>query len=517
MPRMPELHALHALHALSVALARTDDMRSALQRVLGKLSEDMGYSIASITILNRRTGEIFMNDAFGLSPESVAKGRYRLGEGVVGRVIATGEAVVIPRIAGEQNFLDRTESRRDVDTNDISYVSVPIIAGKETIGALSVDLPLPEEQGTLQNTVMFLAVVASVIAQAVQLHQSSHEENLLLMERNRLLEERLRDRFHASNMIGNAKAMREVYMMVEKVAPTHATVLILGESGVGKELVAEAIHYASNRADKPFIACNIAALPESIIESELFGHEKGAFTGAAVSRAGRFETAGDGSIFLDEIGELSMQAQVKLLRVLQNGAFERVGSSKTLRNQARVIAATNKDLSQLIAEGRFREDLYYRLNVVSITVPPLRERKTDIPVLVDHFIEKYAELNGIQVNRISTPAIDMIMSYHWPGNVRELENCIERAVILSEDGVIHGYHLPPTLQVPSPGGSAALRGSMPTRLDAIEREMIVDALKGSGGNMGVAAKLLGISERVLGLRMRKHDLSFQQFRRSGGS
>ncbi len=211
-----------------------------------------------------------------------------------------------------------------------------------------------------------------------------------------------------------------------------------------------------------------------------------------------------------------MQAQVKLLRVLQSGGFERVGSSKTLQNRARVIAATNKDLSKLIAEGRFREDLYYRLNVVSITVPPLRERKTDIPVLIDHFIEKYAALNGLQVQRISTPAIDMIMSYHWPGNVRELENCIERAVILSEEGVIHGYHLPPTLQVPSPSSGTACVGSLPQRLDAVEREMIIDALKGADGNMGVAAKQLGISERVLGLRMRKYALSFQQFRRSGG-
>jgi len=502
MLRMSEPQALHALHALSVSLVRTDDMRAALRNGLIRLAEDMGYSIASITILNRRTGEIFMHDAFGLSAESVAKGRYRMGEGVVGRVIATGEAVVIPRIAGEQSFLDRTESRRDVDT--------------KTIGALSVDLPLPEKPDILQTTVMFLAVVAAVIAQGVRLHQSSHEENLMLMERNRLLEERLRDRHHASNMIGNAKAMREVYMMVEKVASTNATVLILGESGVGKELVAEAIHYASNRADRPFIACNIAALPESIIESELFGHEKGAFTGATVSRAGRFETAGDGTIFLDEIGELSMQAQVKLLRVLQNGNFERVGSSKTLNNRARVIAATNKELPKLIVEARFREDLYYRLNVVSITVPPLRERKTDIPVLIDHFIEKYSDLNGVQVHRISTPAIDMIMSYHWPGNVRELENCIERAVILSEEGVIHGYHLPPTLQVPSSSSGGVYLGSMPDRLDAIEREIIVDALKSADGNMGVAAKYLGISERVLGLRMRKYALSFQQFRRSGG-
>lgn len=517
MARMWEPQALHALHALSRSLVYTEDVRAALRNGLIRLAEDMGYSIASITILNRRTGEIFMNDAFGLSAESVAKGRYRLGEGVVGRVIATGEAVVVPRIAGEEAFLDRTESRRDVDTNDISYVSVPIMAGKETIGALSVDLPLPEKQELLQTTVMFLAIVAAVIAQGVRLHQSSHEENLLLIERNRLLEERLRDRFLASNMIGNAKAMREVYVMVEKVASTNATVLILGESGVGKELVAEAIHYASHRADKPFIACNIAALPESIIESELFGHEKGAFTGAAASRAGRFETAGDGTIFLDEIGELSMQAQVKLLRVLQSGGFERVGSSRTLQNRARVIAATNKDLSKLIAEGRFREDLYYRLNVVSITVPPLRERKTDIPVLIDHFIEKYADLNGLQVQRISTPAIDMIMSYHWPGNVRELENCIERAVILSEEGVIHGYHLPPTLQVPSQSSGTAYVGSMTQRLDAMEREMIIDALKGADGNMGVAAKQLRISERVLGLRMRKYALSFQQFRRSSGS
>jgi len=288
-------------------------------------------------------------------------------------------------------------------------------------------------------------------------------------------------------------------------------VLLRGESGVGKELVAHAIHYNSRRADKPFVKVSSGALPETIIESELFGHEKGSFTGAIAQRRGRFELAAGGTLFLDEIGDLSPATQIRLLRVLQEKEFERVGGTETVKTDVRIIAATNRDLETLIEEGRFRQDLYYRLNVFPIHVPPLRDRKTDIMLLADHFVEKYSRAHGKNVRRISTPAIDMLVSYHWPGNVRELENCIERAVLLSADEVIHGHHLPPTLQTAEATGTVP-PSDLQAALDGVEREMILDALKSSRGNMAKAARGLGISERLMGLRIRKHGIEPMRFR-----
>ncbi|HPX41742.1 MAG TPA: sigma 54-interacting transcriptional regulator, partial [Candidatus Hydrogenedentes bacterium] len=284
-----------------------------------------------------------------------------------------------------------------------------------------------------------------------------------------------------------------------------------GESGVGKELVAQAIHYNSHRTAMPFIKVNCAALPESVIESELFGHEKGAFTGAIRERQGRFELADRGSIFLDEIGDLTPAMQIRLLRVLQEREFERVGSTDTIKVNVRVIAATNRELEMLMEQGTFRQDLYYRLNVFPIHLPPLRERKSDILDLANFFVEKYSKANGKNVRRISTPAIDMLMSYHWPGNVRELENCIERAVLLSNDDVVHGHHLPPTLQT-AEASNTVMAGTLENALDAVEREMIIEALKNARGNKAKAARDLGISERIMGLRVRKHAISTKAFR-----
>jgi len=315
----------------------------------------------------------------------------------------------------------------------------------------------------------------------------------------------------SGGLVGTSDAMRSVYEMVDQVAPSDATVLITGESGTGKELVAAEIHRASRRSDGPLVKVNCAALPESIIESELFGHEKGAFTGAVNQRKGRFELAHGGSIFLDEIGELSPQVQVKLLRVLQEREIERIGGSSTVKVDVRVIAATNRNLEDELRAGRFREDLYYRLNVFPIRVPPLRERKSDIVLLADHFAEKYAERNGKLIRRISSPALDLLTSYHWPGNVRELENCIERAVILSMDKVIHSYHLPPSLQ------SAQSTNTEPTTtLDAalsrLEKELIIEALKIADGNMAAAARRLGITERQMGLRVHHYGINWKLYR-----
>jgi Nif-specific regulatory protein len=299
--------------------------------------------------------------------------------------------------------------------------------------------------------------------------------------------------------------------MLTQVAPSDATVLITGESGTGKELIAAELHCLSKRAGAALIKINCAALPESIIESELFGHEKGAFTGAVKERKGRFEMAHRGTIFLDEIGELPPQIQVKLLRVLQERELERVGGTATIKVDVRLIAATNRNLDEEVKTGRFREDLYYRLNVFPLHVPPLRERKSDLILLADFFTEKYAEKNGKLIKRISTPALDLLTSYSWPGNVRELENCIERAVILSTDMVIHSYNLPPSLQSAVSTNTEPIT-TMEAALSRLEKELIVEALKISDGNMAAAARRLGISERQMGLRVHHYGINWRLYR-----
>ena len=312
--------------------------------------------------------------------------------------------------------------------------------------------------------------------------------------------------FKPMRIIGNSSAMRQICALIAQVAPSNATVLITGESGTGKELVAEAIHQNSARLKMPFVKVNLAALPETLIESELFGHEKGAFTGAIARRSGRFEMAEGGTLFLDEIGELSQSIQVKLLRVLQEREYERVGGGEVLKADVRIVAATNRNLEELILDKRFREDLYYRLNVFPVHMPPLRERRTDIMLLADYFTEKLSIRHGKNVLRISTPAIEMLMSYHWPGNVRELENCIERAVLLSSDGVIHGHHLPPSLQTAESSGTI-LKDKLQNALDALEREMISDALKSTRGSLAKSARILGTTERLIGLRVKKYGIN----------
>jgi Nif-specific regulatory protein len=364
-----------------------------------------------------------------------------------------------------------------------------------------------------------LEQVASIIADSAKLRERIQEEQFRL--RQELLKDDAdqktiplsssRTAHSGSSMIGTSTSMQKVYELIAQVAPSNATVLITGESGTGKELVAQEIHRLSRRADKPYITINCAALPESVIESELFGHEKGAFTGAVAQRKGRFELAHRGTLFLDEIGELSPQVQVKLLRVLQEREIERVGGDHPIKVDVRLIAATNRKLEQEVQAGRFREDLYYRLNVFPIHVPPLRERKSDIVLLADYFVEKYAEKNGKLIKRISSPALDLLTSYHWPGNVRELENCIERAVILSTDMVIHSYHLPPSLQ------SAQSTNTEPTTtleaaLSRLEKELIVEALKITNGNMAAAARRLGITERQMGLRVHHYGINWRLYR-----
>ncbi len=504
-----EVPELLLLFQISRILDRSMDLRDVAGPVLDAIADNMGMMRGMLTLLNRKTGQINVEAAHGLSQAQKNLGRYKPGEGVIGKVVKTGRPMAVPHISDEPLFLDRTRSRRGVSKNNISFICVPIKIENEVVGTLSADR-LFEEGISLEEDVRLLSIIASLVAQAVRLRQQAEEERSKLLEENERLKSQLKERFHPSNIVGNSKGMQLVYDEIAQVSKSDTTVLVRGESGTGKELVAHAIHFNSPRASNPFIKVNCGALPESVVESELFGHEKGAFTGAVNTRKGRFELANGGTIFLDEIGDMSPTTQIKFLRVLQEREFERVGGTVTLKTDVRVITATNRELESLIAEGKFRQDLYYRLNVFPIHIPALRERKTDIPLLADYFVEKYSAVNLKNIRRISTQAIDMLMSYHWPGNVRELENCMERAVLLSSNHVIHGHHLPPTLQT-AEASDTVHKGTLDGALDNIERDLLVDALKAARGNKAKAARALGITERIMGLRVRKYGIDLSRF------
>jgi Nif-specific regulatory protein len=505
-----ETRRLSDLLELSRTLASNLSLKSAMSRVLEILEENHGARSGCIMLLDETTGDLAIEAASGVDLQASRRARYRLGEGITGRVVESGKPVVVPRISREPLFLNRTGVLRKANKDEMTFICVPLTADARTIGALGVTLPY-QKDGTYEREAKFFGIVGSMLGQAVRVQALMAAERQSLLQENRQLRQELRERYEFRNIIGNSRPMQAVYEQVAQVAPTSTTVLIRGESGTGKEMIAHALHYSSPRASKPFVKVSCGALPESLIESELFGHEAGAFTDARAQKKGRFELAHGGTLFLDEVGELTPGTQVKLLRVLQEREFERVGGVQPIKVNVRLIAATNKDLEAAVREGSFREDLYYRLNVFSIYLPPMRERKPDILLLADHFVEKYATEHGKDVRRIATTAIDMLMSYHWPGNVRELENCIERAVLVCEGGVIHGHHLPPTLQTAEVSGTLP-RVALESAVESFEKDLILDALKTARGNRARAARLLDTTERIIGYKIRKYDIDPGRFK-----
>jgi len=510
MKPMERIENITLLYEISKALNEHLDLKRSLYKVLDILASSMEMVRGMITLLDPLRDEIHIEVAHGISRSTIERVRYKLGEGVTGQVIETGKAVAIARISEEPRFLDRTASRRRQTTREISFFCVPIKKGNQVIGALSVDRPYDEDY-PLDDGRRLLSVIATMIASHVIKLETIRLEHERLRNENRRLQGELKNKYTISNIVGSSNRMREVYQMVSQVCRSNATVLIRGESGTGKELVANSIHYNSQRASTPFVKVNCAALPSNLIESELFGHEKGAFTGAIKQKIGKFEMAHRGTIFLDEIGSINLDVQANLLRILQEKEFDRVGGQRTIKVDVRVIAATNKNLEQAVEEGTFRGDLYYRLNVFPIYMPPLRERKTDILLLADYFLEKYAKENHKDIRRFSTPAIDMLMQYHWPGNVRELENCIERAVLLCEEGVIHSYHLPPTLQTGKESGTLPAL-SLEEAVANLEKEMLIDSLKNTRGNITSAAKILQTTVRKFAYKAQQHGIDYRHYR-----
>ncbi|OGW79086.1 MAG: nif-specific transcriptional activator NifA [Omnitrophica bacterium RIFCSPLOWO2_12_FULL_44_17] len=502
---------LTALTEILQAISSTLDLKTVMKKILPVLHEHLGMHRGTLTLLNPETNELSIQEAYGLENAEIKRGKYKLGEGVTGKVVATGEPLVVPNIGEEPLFLNRTQARDALTKSKISFICVPIKLEGKTVGALSVDLLFQEGTG-FDEDVKFLTIISNYIAQAVKVNKLVRKDREDLTFENLRLKNELKERYRPVNIIGTSKRMIDVYSSIDLVSMSKANVLIRGESGTGKELVAHAIHYRSSRAENPFVKVSCAALPETLLESEIFGYEKGAFTGATALKKGKFEIAHTGTIFLDEIGDISPATQVKLLRVLQEKEFERVGGLEVIRADIRFVAATNKDLEKEVREGRFREDLYYRLNVIPIFLPPLRDRKEDLPLLVQHFIDKANKSNNKQIKKVSDDAWEYIMNYTWPGNVRELENAIERATVMCQGETIEREHFPLDLRANiRPAGEDELENgdiqNLPKAVERLERRLLVNALNQTKGNKRKASQLLGVTERMLGYKVKQYGLA----------
>ena len=494
---------LAALHAIARTLAQPGELRDQLELVLQAMNQRVGMQRGMISLLDRETGEVWLDVAHGVDIQGMEVS-YAPGEGITGKVAQTGRPMAVANLGQEAHFLDRTGARRFINRSDLSFLCVPIVYDERVVGVLSADKAVLQVED-LDRELAMLSSIAELIAKSV--HSRALEED------NRRLRDMLgRSTITHPEIIGHSKVMQEVFGLIVQVADSNATVLINGETGTGKELVARAIHNRSPRRKGPLIQVNCAAMPDTLIESELFGHEKGSFTGAFHHRRGRFEEAHGGTIFLDEVGELSAAAQAKLLRVIQEKKFQPLGGSRVVSVDVRIIAATNRNLEQDVASGQFRADLYYRLNVFPLYLPPLRERGSDIILLADHFIMKYNKELGKSIKTISNAVLEAFLSHSWPGNVRELENCIERAVLLATGSSIETVHLPPSLQTRSREGERKESGKLNAMIEAQERGMIVDALKESRGNQSQAARILGTTKRIIQYKIQKLGIDPRRFK-----
>ncbi|MEW5745466.1 MAG: nif-specific transcriptional activator NifA [Nitrospirota bacterium] len=505
MPNYDKTVEITALYEISKLLGSSLNLRANLRGVMRVLAEYLDMKRGTVAL--RHDNEVSIIAAHGMSEEEIKRGRYRLGEGIIGQVAKHGSPIVIPNIGEEPFFLNKTGARKMIRKENVAFLCVPIKFKNEVLGVLSVDRLFGSQRISFEEDLRLMKIIASLVGQSVKLHRELEKEREAFLEEKEQLTRQLRGRYKVDNIIGHSDRMQEVYEAVHKVAPSKANVLLRGESGTGKELVAKAVHYMSPRAKGPFIKFNCASIPEGLLESELFGHERGAFTGAMTMRKGRFELAGSGTIFLDEIGDLPLTLQPKILRVLQEKEFERVGGEKTIRVDVRLIAATSRNLEALVANGTFREDLYYRLNVVPIFLPALRERTEDIPLLVDFFLKKYNEDNRKSA-ALSPEVLTTLMGYEWPGNVRELENTIERLVVMAGGPTISPSDLPLNIrdQIIKARYATQLRDALPSTIEDIERTRILDALKRTGGVQAKAARILGLTPRQIGYKMKKYDI-----------
>ena len=501
MHKPAESPEIALLREVTTAVARGRDVAKLLEDVIDILEKRLGMLRGTVTLLEGDELHIAASARI-LNAEERALGRYRIGEGITGLVAKTGHTVVVPDVRKDPRFLNRTKARRK--TEAVSFVCVPLVHLGQVVGTLSADRAIRPGMRPLASDVALVEIVANAAAEAAAACRQQRAERDALEGENRRLRALLGD--NPGNLVGNCPAMKQVYEQIRLVAPSDATVLVRGPSGTGKELVARAIQSLSPRKDKPFVVLNCAALPEALVESELFGHERGAFTDARDRRIGRAEAADGGTLFLDEIGDLPLPLQVKLLRFLQDRTFSRVGSSEERHSDVRFLAATSRNLEDMMSRGLFREDLYYRINIFPIALPPLSERGDDVILLARHFLQRLSEKYGKKIDRITPPAIDMLLAHPWPGNVRELENCMERAVLTAQDDCIRGWNLPPALQSAGPVEDPARPDtplSLSAQLDAHERRILESALRRHHGNRSAAGRELSVSPRMMTYRLKR--------------
>jgi Nif-specific regulatory protein len=529
---------LVTIYEISKILGSSLDLSKTLREVLKVLATHLETRRGMISLM-QESGELHLVSAVGITDEEFHLRRLRARDGVTGKIFHSGMPVVVGDISKEPLLLARAGPSESTDQKKIAFIGVPIKAARETLGVLSIDRVVDRRARSFDDDVRFLSMVSNLIGQTVRLYRNITAERSVLLEEKRRLKKELRGKYSLDNVIGISKAMQEVFAEVHQSAPSRSTMLLRGESGTGKEVIARAIHYLSPRKNGPFIKLNCAALSETLLESELFGHEKGAFTGAQSERKGRFEMAHGGTLFLDEIGDISPAFQAKLLRVLQEREFERVGGSRSIKVDVRLITATNRDLEKAVANGNFRADLYYRINVVSIFIPPLRERREDIPYLVEHFLEKFRRENHRELT-ISPEALNIMTNCFWPGNVRELENCVERTSTMMTSNVIDEVHvscqknkcLTQFLHEPLQGElmlASGLNGHVPAngktviqikevpmgdaveQPPASERERLIWALEQCGWVQAKAARVLNISPRQMGYALQKFNIEVKKF------
>jgi Nif-specific regulatory protein len=494
-----ENRILSALLEVSRVLNSSFDLEKNLSKTMRVIADILEMERGSVFLLDQQSRELRIVAAHGLTKEQIDRGKYKIGEGIVGRVLEKGSPVVIPNVGEEPLFMNKTGSR--FKKGGISFLCVPIRFKDEAIGVLSADRIFKDKTITIDEDIRVLEIISSIIGQYVILwkHYRASEQ-----EREHL-KLQLKGRYSLPNIIGTSDTMQEVFEAVHRVADSKATVILYGESGTGKELIAKAIHYMSPRSKEPFIKFNCASIPEGLLESELFGHEKGAFTGAIAIRKGRFELADRGTILLDEVGDLPLNLQPKILRVLQEREFERVGGEKTTKVDVRLIAATSRNLEELVFKGKFREDLFYRLNVVPIFMPALKERKEDIPLLVEFFLARFNDENKKHVT-LSPEALRVLADYSWPGNVRELENTMERLVVMSERDTIRPSDLPINTKLPS-ADAVLQKESLRAGIEDIEKSSILDALEKTGWIQAKAARVIGLTPRQIGYKMKKYGIA----------
>jgi Nif-specific regulatory protein len=529
--RTPTAHLeLQSLYQISQLIGSALDLDKALTEILRVLHETLHMERATLVLLDGSSSSLRIKASYGLTPEEQARGVYRVGEGIIGKIFESCYPCVVPDIHNEPLFLNRTGARSHLPKGEVSFIGVPVVLLEKPVGVLTADRLFGPEISP-EEDIRFLTVVAMLIAQFLNLHRAIARKEKTLVEENASLKAELRYRYSHHGIIGQSKKIQEVFRAIDKVAPSQATVLLMGESGTGKELVARAVHLASTRRDHAFIKVNCAALPEALLESELFGHEKGAFTGAVATKKGRFELAEGGTIFLDEIGEIPLALQAKLLRVLQEREFERLGGTRTIDVNVRVIAATNLSLDRAVSQGDFRADLYYRLNVVPIVLPSLRERVEDIPLLADHFLLRSNQENDRQV-RMGGAVMHFFKRYGWPGNVREMQNLIERLVIMSDRELIEIDQLPSYLveeiehrgaepgtkqedgaTAPLPASAPGAFNGKPARhsLKEMEKQQLETALERHGWVQARAARELGLTQRQIGYKIKKYHLTRPPF------